>query len=371
MDMDQLKRRQSLKVIASEAIMVFAVILMVIVLALIVSGYWLNSNFEVERQGMLQVSSIPTGADVTIDGENAWLQRTNTSKVLSVGTHSVSLTKDGYDTWSKTVNISEGLLYRLHYPRLFLKDRSKEKVRDTIGTTSVFTSDDFSKILLYSGDVSVLDTAKYSAPPTDKSVDLSAKLTDWTLLELNSDKVESREVTLHTLYDFFRKKDSVSRDSIKDFKLKRHLNGTEKLIYSKFYDDHYLTILDEASVAVYKQDIEEPILEATLSFTPEEYEAGHDGEFVIFYSGPTIATLDMESLSVIEWTVDGGSFGWLDSDMLYSVAAGELFVYDYDGLNRRSLATNVSERFPVFIVNDKWLYYFSDSNLIREWLIAH
>ena len=128
MDLEKRARRQSLRVIVSEAVMVIAVAAMVIVLALIVSGYWLNADFEVERQGMLQIYSIPTGANVEVDGDAPWFQRTNTSKILASGEHTVTLTKDGYDSWSKTINISEGLLYRLHYPHLFLLEREKEKV---------------------------------------------------------------------------------------------------------------------------------------------------------------------------------------------------------------------------------------------------
>ena len=124
MDFDKIKRRQSLKVIISEAIMVLAVIITVIVLAFVVSGYWLNSDFKIERQGLLQISSFPTGADVEIDGSVSWLQKTNTSKVLSSGEHTVALSKENYDSWSKTINISEGLLYRINYPRLFLKNLS-------------------------------------------------------------------------------------------------------------------------------------------------------------------------------------------------------------------------------------------------------
>ena len=370
MDIDQQKRRQSLKVIASESIMVVAVVMTVIVLALIVSGYWLNSNFEVERQGMLQISSVPTGADVEIDGETAWLQRTNTSKVLPVGEHSVVLTKEGYDTWSKTINIAEGLLYRLHYPRLFIKDRTKEAIYDAIGTTTVYVSENNDKMLLFSGDTADLDIAKYSAPITDKSVDISTSVPEWILLELDTEKIEPKTVNLRTLYDFFRQDEKRSRDSINDFHLEQTLNGTEELIFSKFYDDHYLTVLDGTLVTVYKRDNAEPVSQSSLTFLPTGYHAGHNGEFITFFAGQQLATLDMESLSVTEWTTEGTSFGWLDQDMIYSVKDGELFVYDYDGLNRRSIATNVSERFPVFITNDKWLYYFSDNNLIREWLIA-
>ena len=370
MDIDNLKRRQSLKVIVSEAVMVAAVIVTVIVLALVVSGYWLNSNFEVERQGMLQISSVPTGAEVEIDGTTSWLQRTNMSKVLPVGEHPIILTKNGYDTWSKTISITEGLLYRLHYPRLFLEKREKEIVYDAIGTTAVFISSNYEKALLYTGEVSSLDITDFSDPTTQKIADTSETMLGWTLLELNSEKIEPKIVSLRTLYDFFREDDTPSHDSIKDFQLTQDLDGTEELIFSKFYEDHYLTILDDTVVTVYKRDNSSPVLEAVLTFLPDEATAGHNGEFVIFSAGSNIATLDMESLSVREWAVDGASFGWLDDDMIYSISDGELFVYDFDGLNRRSLARNVSERFPVFITNDKWLYYFSDDNLVREWLIA-
>ena len=128
MDLEERARRQNRRVIISEIIMVVAVIVTAGILALVVSGYWLNADFEVERQGMLQISSVPTGANVEVDGESSWLQRTNTSKVVASGEHTIVLTKDGYDSWSKTVNVNEGLLYRLHYPRLFLLDRTAEDV---------------------------------------------------------------------------------------------------------------------------------------------------------------------------------------------------------------------------------------------------
>ena len=152
MDRDKKKRRQSLKVIISEAIMVVAVIITVVILAFVVSGYWLNSDFKVERQGLLQVYSIPTGADVNIDGEtSSWLQRTNTSKTLTSGEHTITLSKEGYDSWTKTVNIKEGLLYRLHYPRLFLSDRVSQKTLDTSKATLATVSPDFTDMVLING----------------------------------------------------------------------------------------------------------------------------------------------------------------------------------------------------------------------------
>ncbi len=173
MDRDKLKRRQSLKVIISEAIMVLAVIITVIILAFIVSGYWLNSDFKVERQGLVQIYSVPTGADVNIDGEpSSWLQRTNTSKTLTSGEHTITLSKEGYDSWTKTINLKEGLLYRLHYPRLFLVDRLSTKVLDTNTTTLATISPDFSDMVLINST------------------------TKWSLVNLENDTLEPKNFSI-------------------------------------------------------------------------------------------------------------------------------------------------------------------------------
>lgn len=366
MDFEKAKKRQNLKVIISEIIMFMVVVMTVIVLAFVVSGYWINEKFEVERQGMLQIASLPTGADVIIDDESSWLQKTNTSKVLPVGDHVVTLTKEGYDTWSKTVSISEGLLHRVHYPRLFPLERHKSTVYDAVGTSKVFVSDNNEKILLYSGDPTAIDTDMYSSGNPPASADLSAELPSWKLLELKSRTVEPKPVTLRTLYDFFKTPDSNPRDSVEDYDLQDNLLGSEELLFAHFYDDQYLIVLDGSLLTIYKRGEQDPVLSQELSFVPEESRMGGEDEFVVFSNGPHLATLDMELMAVKEWAVESDHPAWLDSSMLYVVADGELIVYDYDGLNRRSIAKGVSERFPVIIVGDEWLYYFSDDNLMRE-----
>ena len=176
MDPEKRAKRESLRIIISESVMVIAIIAVVAVLALIVSGYWISSDFKGERQGMLQVSSVPTGATVAIDGESAIFQRTNISKVLSSGEHEIVLTKDEYDSWSKTINVREGLLYRLHYPRLFLLDREKKTVYDTVGATFATIS------------------------PNRKRVLLANDTTAWTLLNLDSDNLEPKTLDVSKLF---------------------------------------------------------------------------------------------------------------------------------------------------------------------------
>lgn len=470
MDLERRKRLRSLKVIFSEAVMVVAVIIMVVVLAFLVSGYWINSDFEVDRQGLLQLSSLPTGATVTIDGvENSWLQRTNTSKNLSSGEHTIVLSRDGYDTWTKTINISEGLLYRIHYPRLFLNDRSREKILDTATYSFATISPDHSYLILANGTTvwSTVDLNSETLKPAELSV---AKLfthlgtpadteslftgeiksvhwdrdsthalfnvqfsdaTEWLLLDVKSPSnsinitkefggnfsdiqildnssnnllvvqngnlhridLASRSISnvlvSHVIdFDHFNQNEIVfsaeNPDAISDadkyyigtFKVGdssittlETLSSPAKVTLSKFYEDKYVTVLEGQNLALYKRDGFMELADFELSFTPGTIEVGHNGEFITMTADAKIATLDMESMSVHEWLAESGNFGWIDNDMIYTVQDGELIVYDYDGFNRRVLATNVSSRFPAAITDDKWLYYFSDGSLIREWLI--
>ena len=109
--------------------------------------------------------------------------------------------------------------------------------------------------------------------------------------------------------------------------------------------------------------------QTALSFDPDTVKVGHNGEFLLLAKENALATLDFEANLVREWNIENSHYDWLDNDMLYVVSEGDLIVYDFDGLNRRVITHNVSSHFPTVITNDRWLYYFSDDNLVREWLI--
>lgn len=470
----QKAKKQSVKVIVSETIMVLTVIMTVVILALLVSGYWLNSDFEVEQSGMLQVSSVPTGATVEIDGEaSSWLQRTNTSKVLNSGEHTIKLTKDGYDSWSKTIRISEGLLYRLHYPRLFPTERTAEDVLVTTDYTKATISSDHNSLLLMNGTTEWAIVNLDTDNPSVRKLDISQLFSDvslaegakvglftgeilqydwdydsshilfkvkngdnieWILLDVNNVNKSTnltkefggrfshieimdnnsnnllaiqdgslRQINLPsrsisnviasnvTDFDHFGNEvvfsaissnsEQESADSSADhssyyigfFKLgdnkitelERTTTPT-KVALGKFYDSKYITVVLGNLVSVHKKDdYLEDVQEYETSFTPDLVEVGHNGEFLLLIKDYTIAALDLEATKVNEWTIEN-HYGWLDNDMLYTVSDGSLIVYDFDGLNRRILAHNASSHFPASVTSDKWLYYFSDSKLVRE-----
>ena len=473
MEFDQFKK-QNIKVIVSEIFMVIAVIITVIVLALLVSGYWLNSNFEIERNGMLQISSVPTGASVEIDGQtSSWLERTNSSKILSSGSHTIRLTKEGYDSWSKTVTISEGLLYRLHYPRLFLEKRQSEKVFSAEQYTGATMSSDHNAILLFNNtsewayanldtdepilrkfdisnlftSINAIEDAKihqfdgkilsidwdYDASHVLIEVQAS-DMTEWVLLDINNveksinltkefgaefshiEIIDNNSNNLlaisnHNLHridipgrsmstviaeqvvDFdhynneivfsAQKAASASPEDVQTyyigyFRLGDHRTETleniaspAKVAIGKFYDSKYIATLVGNVVTIHQKDeYTSDMSEYVLSFTPETLKVGHNGEFLFLTKDINLATLDFEAGLVREWTIENNQYGWFDNDMIYAISQGDLIVYDFDGLNRRTISHDVSDHLPAVITNDRWLYYFSNNNLVREWLVA-
>lgn len=119
------RRRQVAKVVIAELGMVCSVIAIVVVATLAAMGFFVSSKGTIEQSGLIQIHSMPTGATVELDG-SVIFSRTNLSRTLSPGEHSLKLSRDGYDTWEKKVQMYSGVLARLYYPRLFLKNRTAE-----------------------------------------------------------------------------------------------------------------------------------------------------------------------------------------------------------------------------------------------------
>lgn len=173
MDRERKKRIQTIKLIVTEIVMVVTVIAAVIILTFVAMGYNINKNGDLAQSGLLQVRSIPTGATVTIDDETI-IAKTNTSRMLSAGQHYLKLTKNGYDTWTKKITSEPGWLLKIDYPRLFLQNRTMEKVREY---------DDIIRTISYDGSG---EQVLYKLEKEDK----------WNLLNIAGDDVSETKLDL-------------------------------------------------------------------------------------------------------------------------------------------------------------------------------
>ena len=128
MDKKRQRRIQSIRLIITEAVMIVVTVIMVIILTFIAMGYKFNQDGELSQNGLVQISTTPSGATVILDGETLFA-RTDTSRSLSAGDHTIELSRAGYDSWRKTIEIRSGWLYKLDYPRLFKQERETTEVQ--------------------------------------------------------------------------------------------------------------------------------------------------------------------------------------------------------------------------------------------------
>lgn len=478
-EQEKQERRAAIRLVVTEILMFLAVILLVGFLTLVVMGYSFNlrelggSGEIVERTGLVQISSVPTGATITIDDDSPLLLRTNGSRTVLAGAHEISLSRDGYDSWTKTISVTEGLMYRLNYPRLFPLEHEPETVLD-FNTDAATTSDTpavsdavasenivFSSVspnkekllLVRSGKFYYLDL---NAPnPTLKPLaieNLAAVETieevSWSgnserflskvngeffILNLSSPKTSgflssfAKVDGLHSLKFetesgerilALTSENSLVELNLRDKKLSDPLlsgvlrfdNDGERIIFltksedafeartfllgdeqsvllgsvssssarlatMKYFQDYFFAIVEDKRLTVLSssswlnaETTPETVAELPLDFSATALKKRGKGMVFVASSAEKTAVFDLEALTLTSYSLPENS-GWVDEFLCYSVSeAGKLTVFDYDNLNLRTLVeSGVSANLSVTISgNNRWLYYFKDSKLLRE-----
>ena len=112
-----LKKRKRLLLVSYIA-MTLAVIAISTVCVLLVLGYRFDfTSNQVERGALLQFSSFPSGATITLDNERLSFG-TPGKRDITAATHEVSFSREGYRTWSKRFTARPGEVRWLNYARL-------------------------------------------------------------------------------------------------------------------------------------------------------------------------------------------------------------------------------------------------------------
>lgn len=122
------KKQELIRRTITYSLMTLLVLVIVAGLVLVVLGYRLDSDSgRIEQGALMQFETIPAGASVKIDGTMIGSKTSMKSSVLA-GTHTFEMSKDGYETWQKTLDVTAGTLTWLDYARLVPKDIKVESV---------------------------------------------------------------------------------------------------------------------------------------------------------------------------------------------------------------------------------------------------
>lgn len=122
------KRRQLVKRIVVYSLMTTGVALLVTFLVFIMLGYRFNRDTStIQQGGLVQFASRPIDASVTI-GKAALGDLTPSKVTINPGNYDVSMTKRGYQGWSKNVDVKSGEVLWLNYTQLVPNDVKTEQL---------------------------------------------------------------------------------------------------------------------------------------------------------------------------------------------------------------------------------------------------
>lgn len=110
-------KKQAARLAFIYTVMTTAVLAIVTVLVLLVLNYRFGEDGSLERRGLVQFASAPSGADITINDRRI-SARTSTKHSVAPGEHTFMMEREGYEPWSKTLHIEAGSLVWLDYVRL-------------------------------------------------------------------------------------------------------------------------------------------------------------------------------------------------------------------------------------------------------------
>ncbi len=123
-----LSKKLFIKRIIIYVVMILSIIIIASYVILFTLGYRFNLNDrQIEQYAMIQFNSTPAGANVFVDGKPLNI-RTPGDTTVSNGEHIITMSLDGYQTWTKTVNVKSGILSWLNYAMLIPEELTTESV---------------------------------------------------------------------------------------------------------------------------------------------------------------------------------------------------------------------------------------------------
>lgn len=130
------QKKQALKQALIYTLMTSAVVAIVFLLVLFTLGYRFNRTAgTIEQGGLLQLGSMPSGANVTINATRL-SATTSTKTMIAPGQHAITMEKKGYHAWQKTIEMKRGSIVWLNHARLVPTDLPVSHIASLAGATS-------------------------------------------------------------------------------------------------------------------------------------------------------------------------------------------------------------------------------------------
>jgi len=159
-----LKHKILIKRTAVYAFMTFAVVVVATFIIFFVLGFRFDTNNgRIEQYAFLQFGTSPSGATVSVDGVEIGDKTPNKTSVRA-GQHQVTMTRDGYEPWQKTIDVKSGTINWLNYALLIPKKMTVESVLNyNTVNSSLASPEGRSMIVQQQSNAPVFDLADLSS----------------------------------------------------------------------------------------------------------------------------------------------------------------------------------------------------------------
>lgn len=298
----QKQKRHNIRLSIGYVVIGTVLLLATTVLLHLANGYGLDREGRVIQNGLVFVSTQPSGADVYLSGVRQ-KNRTNTRLNVPAGQYVLELKRPGYHGWKRALHVEGGKLQRFAYPFLFPVDLQTDVVKQYESAPLVSTQSlDQRWLLVAAGDRNTFDLydlnakeleARQVAVPSD-ILAAGSTTTGWRAVEWAKD---NRHVILQRSYDrdgqagseyilFDREEPERSQN----LTVALGFNPTVIELRDQVYDRYYL--YDQASSQLFTASLREPTpqpyLSGVLAFTSEKdvvayatAEGANEGEVLI------------------------------------------------------------------------------------------
>ncbi len=112
------QRNYKIRLIVGYGLITIAVLLTVTVLLYQAYGFGLDKNGNIIQNGLVFVSSTPSGAQISINNSR-YKSNTNVRIPLPSGQYTIKLQRTGYIDWKRAITVEGGIVEHFDYPVLF------------------------------------------------------------------------------------------------------------------------------------------------------------------------------------------------------------------------------------------------------------
>jgi hypothetical protein len=240
--------RHRITILVGYVLIAVAIVLTALIMLYQTYGFGITKEGGVIQNGLTFFSSQPNPADIYVNGDRKSKQ-TNTRLVLPAGIYDITLAREGYRDWKRTIEVKGGNVHHYDYPFLVPKTLSSDRLQPLTAAPALQTqSPDRRWLLIQQGEFDQFILYNLEAPDkTPLTVDLPDSILSqatsgeqWQLVEWAGD---NRRVLLQHVFDGKTEYILLDRD---EPALSLNLNTTLAItpvkltLNDKKYDKYYL-----------------------------------------------------------------------------------------------------------------------------------